>query len=39
MTDWYDTVTGRAIHFRNRTVIGGIFALLLKARWLRPEIG
>lgn len=37
MTDWYDTVTGRAIHFRNRTVIGGIFALLLKDRWLCPE--
>ncbi|MDW7656360.1 MAG: DUF4965 domain-containing protein, partial [Bacillota bacterium] len=36
MTDWYDTVTGRAIHFRNRTVIGGIFALLLKDRWLLP---
>lgn len=37
MTDWYDTVTGRAIHFRNRTVIGGIFALLLKDQWLCPE--
>ena len=36
MTDWYDTVSGRAIHFRNRTVMGGLFALLLKDRWLRP---
>lgn len=36
MTDWYDTISGRAIHFRNRTVMGGLFALLLKARWLRP---
>jgi hypothetical protein len=34
MTDWYDTLTGRAIHFRNRSVIGGIFALLLKEQWL-----
>lgn len=30
LTDWYDTVTGRYLHFRNRTVIGGLFALLLK---------
>lgn len=34
MTDWYDTVTGRAIHFRNRSVIGGLFALLLKDKGL-----
>lgn len=29
LTDWYDTVSGRAIHFRNRSVVGGLFALLL----------
>ena len=34
MTDWYDTITGRALHFRNRSVIGGLFALMLKDRWL-----
>jgi len=29
LTDWYDTISGRAIHFRNRSVIGGLFALML----------
>ncbi len=29
LTDWYDTVSGRYIHFRNRSVIGGLYALLL----------
>ena len=24
-TDWYDTVTGKCVGFRNRTVIGGLF--------------
>jgi hypothetical protein len=33
LTDWYDTVTGRYLHFRNRSVIGGLFALLLKEYW------
>lgn len=28
--DWYDTVSGEAIEFKNRTVVGGIFAPLLK---------
>ena len=28
-SDWYDTETGRYITFRNRTVQGGIFMLLL----------
>lgn len=29
-SDWYDTVTGKFLHFRNRTVQGGNFLLLLK---------
>lgn len=29
-TDWFDTVTGRTMGFRNRTVQGGCFALLLR---------
>jgi hypothetical protein len=34
LTDWYETISGRALHFRNRTVVGGFFALLLKDSWL-----
>ncbi len=30
MTDWYDTVTGKMIGFRNRTVIGGLYMKLLE---------
>ncbi len=30
MTDWYDTVTAEHIHFRNRSVIGGLFIKLLE---------
>ena len=33
MADWYDTVSGRNYYFRNRTVIGGIFAVLLGNQW------
>jgi hypothetical protein len=33
MADWYDTVSGRNYYFRNRTVIGGIFAVLLSNQW------
>lgn len=29
-TDWYDTIEGHHHGFRNRTVIGGVFMLLLK---------
>jgi len=31
-TDWYDTVSGRLVGFRNRTVIGGVFIRMLAAR-------
>ena len=30
LADWYDTVSGRNYPFRNRSVIGGLFALLLR---------
>ncbi|WP_461224668.1 glutaminase domain-containing protein [Lacticaseibacillus suihuaensis] len=30
-SDWYDTVSGEWVSFRNRTVIGGVFMPLLKA--------
>ena len=30
-SDWYDTVTGEHINFKNRTVQGGLFMPLLKA--------
>ena len=33
MADWYDTISGRNYYFRNRTVIGGIFAVLLSSQW------
>lgn len=33
LTDWYDTISGQVVHFRNRTVIGGLFALALKDHW------
>lgn len=32
LTDWYDTVTGRYLYFRNRSVVGGLFALLLASK-------
>jgi len=37
LTDWYDTVSGRYIHFRNRSVIGGLFALLLPRKPFRSS--
>ena len=33
--DWYDAKTGLIEHFFNRTVQGGIFALLLKEKGLK----
>ncbi len=35
LTDWYDTKTGQALHFRARSVVGGFFALLLSSLWLK----
>ncbi|QGH32680.1 DUF4965 domain-containing protein [Gracilibacillus salitolerans] len=29
-TDWYDTKTGKRLNFKNRSVVGGLFMLLLK---------
>jgi Predicted bile acid beta-glucosidase len=33
MTDWYDTKTGRQSGFQARSVVGGLYLPLLKARW------
>jgi len=37
MTDWYDTVSGKAVGFRARPVVGGVFIALLsnEAIWKR----
>ncbi|MBN1418776.1 MAG: DUF4965 domain-containing protein [Planctomycetes bacterium] len=29
MTDWYDTITGKAVGFRARPVVGGVFVAML----------
>jgi hypothetical protein len=33
MTDWYDTISGRMVGFRHRTVQGGLFIKLLMYKW------
>jgi hypothetical protein len=33
MTDWYDTISGRMVGFRHRTVQGGLFIKLLMNKW------
>jgi len=32
-SDWYDTVTGRYVHFIARSVQGGVFMPMLKKMW------
>ena len=33
MTDWYDTVSGRMVNFRHRSVQGGLWMRVLMAKW------
>lgn len=33
MTDWYDTVSGKWVSFRHRTVQGGLFMRVLMNKW------
>lgn len=30
MTDWYDTISGRQVHFQARSVVGGVYIKMLK---------
>ena len=35
MTDWYDTVSARQVHFQARSVVGGVYVKMLtdEAMW------
>ena len=37
MTDWYDTVSGRWVSFRHRTVQGGLFMRVLMNKWHKEK--
>ncbi|UVI28393.1 glutaminase family protein [Paenibacillus spongiae] len=37
VTDWYDTVSGKCIGFRNRSVVGGLFIEMLKRKWRQAD--
>ena len=37
MTDWYDTVSGRWVSFRHRTVEGGLFMRVLMNKWRKEK--
>ena len=30
MTDWYDTISARQVHFQARSVVGGVYVGMLK---------
>ncbi len=34
-TDWYDTKTAKRLNFKNRSVVGGLFILLLTRDWIK----
>lgn len=37
MTDWYDTVSGRWVSFRHRSVQGGLFMRVLMNKWRKSK--